>query len=194
MKQVISDLAMKRLRNALGKLSPEKERSQWADLKEHLDWLGAYLYVRRPAWWFKKFGIKNPRYVVLLEADWLTCPLGKGPGIPYRQAMALAGLEAARQGDAWGAGRAILLLGFHTNLKSLISKPLNASALRRKLNAEGVRISNDEVVKKYLDHMKKNKPSAIGKTARNVNLSTNQVRNIVKVHPKSAAVYSSKKK
>jgi len=119
----------------LRKHSTDENERDWRLLKEELDRLGEREFKKRPARYIAKWGCRLPahpyahRYVDLLFADAIgSSNISARYG--HRRALALVGLFALEQGFDREAGRAMLLLSHHSELKKRIANRSNATKPR----------------------------------------------------------------
>jgi len=111
------DPAYKKFARELRGYSLEQNERDWSSIKSTLDRMAGYLMRTRPALYFAAYGVKEPSYVDLLFHDGIAKNSVLGPAYGVRRPLALCGIHALQTGKDREAGRAILLLAYHSTLR-----------------------------------------------------------------------------
>ena len=122
--------AVTRLRRELRRHSDEDNEKAWTEIKAYLDRLANHVYRRHAAFWARYFGVRDPLYPDLIRID-VMCGGSFLAKHGVRRCLALAGLQAHRDGNINGFDRALHLI-LHDNDLELTSRARrNASGPRR---------------------------------------------------------------
>lgn len=110
--------------------SRNENEAAWKIIQSELDSLGSKIYTRRPALWFRTYGIGAPSYADLLFID-ATHNNAITRLYGFRRALALIAKNAHTAGDDREVGRAILLLSHHAISRQAGKNRINAQKSRK---------------------------------------------------------------